>query len=121
MTLGERIAYVRKQQKPKMSQEVFAKSLGMSRTAFAMYEIDRVIPSETLLSLICMQYGVNPVWLNTGEGKPFAPKAVDLAQEISDIMRGEDPFAAAVLSSLAAMPPEWWKAWHDKLIEYTGK
>lgn len=116
-TLGERITYIRKQQQPKMSQADFAASLGMSRPAYAMYEIDRVVPNATFFNLFCMKYGVNPIWLETGEGDPFEPRKVDLAQEISDIMRGEDPFAAAVLTSLASMPPEWWQVWHDKLMQ----
>ena len=36
-------------------------------------------------------------------------------------MEGESPFAIAVMSSLAAMPKEWWAAWSKQLQEELKK
>lgn len=121
MTLGERIRMIRKGIKPKMSQTEFASTLGMSRPAYSMYEIDKVIPPPATKKLICEKYNVNERWLETGEGEPYITFCGDLSQEIQDIMRGEDPIKVAVMTSLAEMPPEWWTAWSEKLYAEIGK
>ena len=48
MTLGQRLKAIRKAQPGKMNQEDFAKSLGLTRMAYSMYELDRVVPSESV-------------------------------------------------------------------------
>lgn len=117
MTIADRIKQIRTMHSPKLTQTEFGKCIGVSKDVVANLEGGRVSPSESMLLLIEKTFSVNPVWLETGEGDPFEPRKVDIAQEISDIMRGEDPFAAAVLTSLASMPPEWWQTWHDKLMQ----
>lgn len=118
MTLGERLAMVRKSVYPKMNQEAFAQTLGKTRSAYAMYELDRVIPDDSFIQLLCTKYKINPIWLESEEGDMSVPQPVaDLAQEIRDLMKGEPPLASAVMASLAAMPREWWNAWAEKLYE----
>lgn len=121
MSIADRIKFVRTARSPKLTQTEFGEMLGVSKDVVANLEGGRVNPSESMKLLIEKTFSVNPIWLESGEGEPFAPRVVDLEQEISDILRGEDPFAASVLSSLAAMPPEWWQAWREKLMEYTEK
>ena len=119
MTLGERLKRIRTSIVPKMSQEDFAVSLGKTRAAYAMYVIDRVVPDETFLQLVSSKYGVSMLWLETGEGDPYIVRSssANLAEEIRDLTKGEHPLMAAVLASLAAMPPQWWEAWSEKLHE----
>lgn len=121
MTLGERFVFIRKSQSPKMNQTDFAKSLGMSRPAYAMYEIDRVTPSDSIIELVCMKYKVNPEWLRNGEGDPWDKREGDLSVELRDILNGEDPFFVSVMTSLASMPPEWWNKFKDVLFEELDK
>lgn len=116
LTIGERLVWIRKNNNPKLSQTQFAETIGLTRSAYSMYELDRVIPSEAITKLICLTYHINPRWLETGEGEPRQELVQsDLAREIRDIMTGESPFAVAVMSSLAAMPGEWWSAWEKEL------
>ena len=74
MTLGERIKIIRKSMQPKMSQEKFAETLGTTRPALAVYEIDRVVPNDAFINLICLKFGVNEKWLRTGEGEMFTQR-----------------------------------------------
>ena len=117
MTLGERLKRIRTSIVPKMSQEDFAVSLGKTRAAYTMYEIDRVVPDETFLQLVSSKYGVSMLWLETGEGDPYIARSssANLAEEIRDLTKGEHPLMAAVLASLAAMPPQWCGALSEKL------
>lgn len=51
-----------------LTQEEFAKKSGVLRNSIANYEIGRREPSSAVIALICKEFGVNEVWLRTGEG-----------------------------------------------------
>lgn len=114
-TLGERLKQIRKAQPGRLSQEAFAKTLNLSRTAYAKYEMDLVVPSDAVIKLICQMYDKNERWLKTGEGKPDVDRPSPLYEEVATIMRGEDPLKIAAMVSLAQMPDEFWNAWSEKL------
>lgn len=64
-----RIKLVR--QAMKLSQREFGEKLGVSRDVISNLEYNRVQPKPLLLRHICSLYGVNPVWMETGEGEMF--------------------------------------------------
>lgn len=64
--MNERIKKLRKALG--LTQEKFAERLGIKRNTVATYEIGRNEPIDAVISLICREYGVNEVWLRTGEG-----------------------------------------------------
>lgn len=66
MTLGERINFVRKNNK--MSQSDFATELGISQAHVSKLEKDMEKPSETLLILIAHRFNINIEWLKKEEG-----------------------------------------------------
>ena len=75
-------------------------------------------PSDRTISDICREFGIFRQWLETGEGPKYktAP-AGGIEQELRDILGVDDPFAVAVLSSLAKMPPQWWDLWREELYK----
>lgn len=64
--MNERIRKLRKSLG--LTQEKFAERLGIKRNTVANYEIGRNEPIDAVVSLICRVYGVNEVWLRTGDG-----------------------------------------------------
>lgn len=69
MEMNERIQKIRKALG--LSQEQFAYGLKMSASRFADYESGRCCPSEGILELIQIVYGVSGDWLATGTGRMF--------------------------------------------------
>ena len=65
----DRLRVIRKSLPQKTSQEVFAKSLGLTRTAYNKYELGLVIPSDTFIQLVCSKFNISEEWLRTGEGE----------------------------------------------------
>ena len=114
-TINERIAYVRKESAK--SQRIFGEMIGISGPSVARLETGENNPSEQTIRAICKEFNVNRRWLETGEGDPYVPAepADALAEEIAEIMKGESPMAQAIMTSLAAMPREWWDAWAVEL------
>ena len=67
MVLGERVKFVRKSNK--LNQADFAKRLGISQTHVSKIEKNVENPSETLLKLISIEFGISEEWLKTGAGE----------------------------------------------------
>lgn len=86
MTLGERIKTIRKSIKPKISQEKFGEIVGVGRDAITSYEINRVVPNDAIIKLICLKFGINEKWLRTGEGEMFDTES---KKELFDKIRAE--------------------------------
>lgn len=66
MTLGERIAFVRKNNH--LNQKTFAEMLGISQTHVSKIENSVENPSETLLLFISYKFAVNIDWLKDEQG-----------------------------------------------------
>lgn len=67
--MNERIKYLRKSLD--MTQQEFAERIGVKRNTIAQYEIGRNEPIDSIFSLICREFNVNPEWLRTGDGDMF--------------------------------------------------
>lgn len=114
MEINERLIKIRKD--AGKTQKEFAEAMEMTRENYKNYEYGRATISAPIIKLICVTYGVNQRWLETGEGDPYIPRENnDLAQEVRDILKGMPEFQVSVMASLAAMPEEWWSMWKKQL------
>lgn len=64
--IGSRIKYIRKSLN--LSQEQFAKPLGLTKAAISTYEKAQRTPSSTVTLLICYYYNINIDYLKNGRG-----------------------------------------------------
>lgn len=67
MTIGERIAFFRKNNK--ISQQDFANAVSISRTHISKIENNQDKPSSKLLRTIAEEYNINYEWLTEGTGE----------------------------------------------------
>lgn len=110
MDIYDRVKFVRKQNH--LTQEEFAKGLGLTRIVISNIELKKVEPKENFLDFVCKIYNVNRDWLYSGVGEPF--KEIDDAQKIaafigSLVADDGDPFKRRMVSLLADLTPEEWK------------
>lgn len=106
MTLGERIKLVRKEATYKMTQEDFARSLGLTRDQLVTYELDRVKPQRSVLMLISQQYSIRLQWLETGEEPMRLPPNED-DEIVDEVLAGSNEFVKAVIRGIAKTPGGW--------------
>lgn len=106
MTLGERIKLVRKDATHKMTQEDFARSLGLTRDQLVTYELDRVKPQRSVLMLISQQYSIRLEWLETGEEPMRLPPNED-DEIVDEVLAGSNEFVKAVIRGIAKTPGGW--------------
>lgn len=106
MTLGERIKLVRREATNKMTQEDFARSLGLTRDQLVTYELDRVKPQRSVLMLISQQYSIRLEWLETGEEPMRLPPSED-DEIVDEVLAGSNEFVKAVIRGIAKTPGGW--------------
>ena len=108
MSIGERIRAVRKNLPKPTSQTEFGKILGLTRAQIKTYELDVVAVPESIIRLICREFGVSYEWLTDGFEPMYVPReSLDMAA-LERIMSGDNEYVKSVFRELAAMPPEWW-------------
>lgn len=79
MTLGERVKIVRKSNK--LNQADFAKRLGISQTHVSKIEKNVENPSETLLKLISLEFGISEEWLKNDTGEMIVDECLPILRD----------------------------------------
>lgn len=108
--MNNRIKQIRKINN--LTQWDFAERIGISRVGLQKLENGDNSPREQTIRVICSEFNVNRIWLETGAGAMEAEKTPFLADEVRSILRGSytDEQIAMVVSILK-MPPEFFEAW----------
>ncbi len=79
----------------KLSQEVFASRIKITRSSVSKLEKGENNPSEQTITLICKQFNVSEEWLKNGIGEMFKgiPEEDETAALLSDLLEdnGETP------------------------------
>ena len=93
-----------------LTQQEFADRLHVKRGAIANYEIGRNIPTDSVVSLICREFGVSEEWLRTGCGDMFIElsRREQLDAFFNDVK--DDEFKSRFVSMLAGLNPDEWDA-----------
>lgn len=107
--MNERIKELRKAMK--LSQADFAEKLKVSRIAEQKWESGENNISEALIYRIVKEFGVDEVWLRTGEGEMFKERtrSDEIAAFIGEAMAAdESDLRQRVISLLSRLRPEDW-------------
>lgn len=88
MTQGERIREVRNSLG--LTLEKFGDRLGVTKVAISNIEKGNRNLTEQMTKAICREFGVDYIWLTTGEGEMFVETDDDFIERIDRIMVGED-------------------------------
>lgn len=73
-----------------MTQDDFAKKLGLARNSIANYEIGRRIPSNSVIKSICREFGVSEDWLRNGTEPKYILIEDEEAAYVSDLLEESD-------------------------------
>ena len=97
--MNERIKELRKALG--LTQQEFSERIGVKRNTVAQYEMGRNPPIDSVIALICREFGVSETWLRTGEGEMFLPVDADeeLAQVLAEIKLSDDKLIKAIIKS----------------------
>lgn len=109
MTQGERVRKVRKAHK--LTLEKFGNQIGIKKGAMSSIENGRNALTEGNIISICREFGVNEVWLRTGEGgdeNMFAKLDEDdrFSINLEKLSTTENQLAKNMLNAIAESSPE---------------
>lgn len=88
MTQNERVKEVRKSLS--LTLEKFGERIGVTRGSMSNIENGNRNLTEQMTKSICREFGVDYIWLTTGEGEMFVDTDDDFIERIDRIMAGED-------------------------------
>lgn len=110
MTIGERIRDVRKSNG--LTLEKFGERIGMKAGALSQLENGKTNPSDQTILSIIREFGVNEVWLRSGEGE--RDKKISRKEEIGlyvrKLLKGEcSELEETLISFMANTSVDEWK------------
>lgn len=88
MTQNERVKEVRKSLG--LTLEKFGERIGVTRGSMSNIENGNRNLTEQMTKSICREFGVDYIWLTTGDGEMFVDTDDDFIERIDRIMAGED-------------------------------
>ena len=107
--MKDRIKLIR--QNAGMTQQEFAKQIGVSRNTIATYETSVRIPIDAIVLSICREFNINETWLRTGEGNMYMEENPDfmLSKWFGEILREESSsFKKQLILALSQMSEREW-------------
>ena len=121
--MKERIKKIRT--KYQLNQEDFGRKIGNGKTSVSKLESGENNPSEQTILLMCKEFGVNEIWLRTGEGgddNMFTKVSEEDQFSISlgKLSKSDNKFIHNALNTLAEIEPEKLKAIEEFMRKCLG-
>lgn len=116
--MNERLKILRKS--VKLSQEKFGERLGVTGAGISKIESGERSFTEQMIKAVCREFGVDYVWLTTGDGEMFVESDDDIIETIDRIMIGENEFHKNLFKTFARLDVDELLALEqiiDKFIE----
>ena len=98
MTQNERVKEIRKTLG--LTLEKFGERLGLKKNAISQIETGKNSLTEQNIKAICREFGVDYIWLTTGEGEMFVDSDDDFMERIDRIMVDENDMRRKLFKAL---------------------
>ncbi len=108
-----------------LTQKEFAEKLGLKQNTIATYEMGRISVSDAVIISICREFGINEVWLRTGEGgdENMYKKLPDedrFSLNLGKLSVSENEFVRRGVNLLAETDPEKLKTLEEFMKKWLG-
>lgn len=120
--MNERIKALRKELK--MSQDVFAEKLGLTKNYISLVENGNRNFSEQSIKVLCSILNVNEEWLRTGNGEMFQPvtKNDEISRLLGNVSKMDDSnFRRRLVNALARLDDDGWTHLEELIDMITGE
>ena len=115
MTQGERVRKIRK--KLNLTLDKFGEHIGIKKSALSSIENGRSNLTDANIKAICREFGVDYIWLTTGEGEMFVNSDDDYTERIDRVMAGENEVRKNMIKALVDASDDDIEAL-DNLVNY---
>ena len=115
MMQNERVKEIR--QVLGLTLEKFGQKLGVTKTAISRIENGERGLTEQMTKSICREFGVDYIWLTTGEGEMFVESDDEFLGRIDQVMTGENEARKNMIKTLLYASDDDIEAF-DRLVDY---
>lgn len=112
--MKDRIKKIRKESTEK-TLEKFGAKIGISAAALSQIENGKTEASKQTINTICDKFGINEVWLRTGEGDAYTKMPEDdLIKRTTELLGKHDPFFESLVYMYSELSDESRKIFLEK-------
>lgn len=106
-------------QKSGLSKTKFAERINVSSAYVSQMCAGTRQPSDRTISDICREFGVNRIWLETGDGEPFAKVTVEeeLAEIFGQVLAGDPGTRSRLIKAFARLPEQAYPLIEELIIK----
>ena len=115
MTQNERVKEIR--QTLKLTLETFGEPIGLKKSALSLIENGKNSLTDANIKAICREFGVDYIWLTTGEGEMFVESDDEFLGRIDQVMAGENEARKNMIKTLLYASDDDIEAF-DSLVDY---
>ena len=115
MTQNERVKEVRKSLG--LTLEKFGNKLGVQKSAISKIEKGENSLTDANIKAICREFGVDYIWLTTGEGEMFVESDDEFLGRIDQVMAGENEARKNMIKTLLYASDDDIEAF-DRIVDY---
>ena len=115
MTQNESVKEIR--QTLKLTLEKFGEPIGLKKSALSLIENGKNSLTDANIKAICREFGVDYIWLTTGEGEMFVESDDEFLGRIDQIMAGENEVRKNMIKTLLYASDDDIEAF-DRLVDY---
>lgn len=86
----------------------FGKRINLSQGMVSRISTGTAVPSDRTIADICREFGVNRIWLETGEGEPYTRLTVEeeLAEIFGNVLAGDPGTKSRLIKAFARLPEQ---------------
>lgn len=106
-----------------MKKVEFAKRLNVSSAFVSQMCSGAARPSDRTIADICREFGVNRIWLETGDGEPYAKVTVEeeLAEIFGQVLAGDPSTKSRLIKAFARLPGEAYPLIEELILKMAAE
>ena len=98
MTQNERVKEIR--QTLNLTLEKFGEPIGLKKSALSLIENGKNSLTDANIKAICREFGVDYIWLTTGDGEMFIDTDDEFMEKIDQVMADENELRKNMIKTL---------------------
>lgn len=115
MTQNERVKEIR--QTLNLTLEKFGEPIGLKKSALSLIENGKNSLTDANIKAICREFGVDYIWLTTGDGEMFIDTDDEFMEKIDQVMADENELRKNMIKTLLYAPDDDIEAL-SRMIDY---
>lgn len=119
--MKDRISFII--QKSELSKTKFAERINVSAAYVSQLCAGARQPSDRTITDICREFGVNRIWLETGDGEPYTRLTVEeeLGEIFGQVLAGDPRTKSRLIKAFARLPEQAYPMIEELILKMAAE